>query len=400
MLEVLAAAPSVSQSTSREITLRTTLARALMTTKGYTPDVDEALSQNVALSETGGLLSKQYYSVLRGLVHHYNFKGDIAMGARIGARMIEIAEQERDAAVQIEGQLLIGVGQMFNGDLDGGLSQLDRATALFDTVAPQTFSAPGGGPDPRVAPHYRGHHLVAAWVGATGAGPGRRGAAAGGRARTSSDLGVRLFSCRPASTWLRDFEAAAGQSARLLDLSASTTLASGRRRAPFWAGRAGLGLRDPRRLSPSCGAVSMSIRASAPRRSSGRCCWPCTRRPALGRRGRVKVAGRRRRAGAGQARARHDDAAGVPNPEGATWRRRRQAALDGEAEQWYRTALERSQAIGARISTLKAATRLYRLTADGPGSEAARHSLTGICAAFAQEATFPDLLEARHLLGD
>ena len=401
MLEVLAAAPSVSQGSSREITLRTTLARALMTTKGFTPDVEAALSKNLQLSENGAVATEQYFSVLRGLVNHYNFRGDVAMGARIGARMIELAAHENDPATQIEGQLLVGVGQMFNGDLKGGLDVLDGATALFASVGPHAFRARMGGPDPRVACHTTS--AITLWLlGSVDDAVGRADAALELAAGLEHPLTMAFASFHAGllHLWLRDFGAADEQVARLLDLAAAhdfgiwqaagTILRGAVRVGQTGANEAlvelrnGLdtyqGLRTPPIFWPMLLAMHATACHGAGRAAEG---LPPVEAA-------FELAGR----GLGSTMLpeyrilKGDLLAAMANGTAA-----------GEPEEWYRLAFDSSQAIGARLSSLKAATRLCRIAPDEARHADARRFLAESCSTWARTGDFPDLRDAREVLG-
>ncbi|MEX1170431.1 MAG: adenylate/guanylate cyclase domain-containing protein, partial [Chloroflexota bacterium] len=72
MLAVLASTTSSPERISQEIGLRTSLARALMATKGFTPEVEEAFAGAVDLFERSTDV-RQQFSVLRGLVSLYEF---------------------------------------------------------------------------------------------------------------------------------------------------------------------------------------------------------------------------------------------------------------------------------------------------------------------------------------
>jgi predicted ATPase len=66
LLDVLSSTPSTPEQVQQEITLRTSLARALMALKGYTPEVEEAYTRALNLSQGHGEIP-QLFPVLRGL---------------------------------------------------------------------------------------------------------------------------------------------------------------------------------------------------------------------------------------------------------------------------------------------------------------------------------------------
>lgn len=67
MLAVLERSTSSRDRVNQEIALRASLARALMSTKGYTPEVEEAFGKGLELFERGGTQSHQQFSALRAL---------------------------------------------------------------------------------------------------------------------------------------------------------------------------------------------------------------------------------------------------------------------------------------------------------------------------------------------
>ena len=130
MLSVLAVVPSSPDRVGQEIALRANLARALMTAKGVTPEVEAAFASAVELFERGGDVHQQY-GVLRGMASLYLFRAQFDESARLGGEILALGEREGNAGMLIDGHLLIGVRQMSFDDLHGGLAHLDQAIALF-----------------------------------------------------------------------------------------------------------------------------------------------------------------------------------------------------------------------------------------------------------------------------
>ena len=81
MLAVLDAVPSSTERINQEIALRTTLARALMATKGFTPEVEAAFASALERFERGVDVGLQF-SVLRGLASLYLFRAQLDKSAR------------------------------------------------------------------------------------------------------------------------------------------------------------------------------------------------------------------------------------------------------------------------------------------------------------------------------
>jgi predicted ATPase/class 3 adenylate cyclase len=129
LLEVLSSAESTPDRVLQEVTLRTSLARALMATKGYTPEVEEVYARTLELFE--GRQVPQLFPVLRNLASFYNFRGEFDKGARMAEAILRLADQEQDASMLVDGHLLMGANLAFLNDLHGGLAHLDQAIASF-----------------------------------------------------------------------------------------------------------------------------------------------------------------------------------------------------------------------------------------------------------------------------
>ena len=71
LLNVLAATPSTPERVEQEIMLQTSLARALMATKGYTEEAEQAYVRALELCESAGEIP-QLFPVLRGLASFYS----------------------------------------------------------------------------------------------------------------------------------------------------------------------------------------------------------------------------------------------------------------------------------------------------------------------------------------
>ena len=130
-LGVLATAEPSPELAAEELTLRTSLARALMAVRGYGVEVEEAFKQVLAMSGKSGTAA-QRYPVLRALATYYLNITDFAQSAELGRQLLELGEREGDEAIRIEGHYVFGAGTAFGGDLDTGLAHLDRAIQLHD----------------------------------------------------------------------------------------------------------------------------------------------------------------------------------------------------------------------------------------------------------------------------
>jgi predicted ATPase/class 3 adenylate cyclase len=131
LLNVLASTPSTPERAQEEIMLRISLARALMAIKGCTQEVEEAYNRALELCQGQGEIP-QLFPVLRGLSTFYVYVGDFEKGARMGERILNLAERNDDASMRVEGHLVLGYNLAFLGELSLGLDHLEKAIASYD----------------------------------------------------------------------------------------------------------------------------------------------------------------------------------------------------------------------------------------------------------------------------
>jgi predicted ATPase/class 3 adenylate cyclase len=132
LLSVLSSTPSTPDRATQEVTLRTSLARALLAVKGYTPEVEEAYARALALVE-GHPELPQLFPVLRGLASFYNYRAEFDKGARVGREILRLAKQQDDRSMLVDGHLVLGYNLAFLNDLHGGLEQLDQGITCFES---------------------------------------------------------------------------------------------------------------------------------------------------------------------------------------------------------------------------------------------------------------------------
>ena len=132
LLSVLPSTPSTPERAMQEITLRTSLARALMAIHGYTREVEEAYARALELFE-GERELPQLFPVLRGLASFYNYRAEFEKGAQVGREILRMAEVQDDPSMRVDGYLVLGSSLALQHDLHGGLEHLDRAIAWFES---------------------------------------------------------------------------------------------------------------------------------------------------------------------------------------------------------------------------------------------------------------------------
>lgn len=128
LLDILSSASSTPDRAAEEITLRTSLARVLMATKGYSREVEEAYA--AALQPLEGRDLPQLFPVLRSLASYYIAQTQFHKGARIGREILHLAEQQQDTGMLVDGHLVVGLCVSTLEGLPVALEHLDKAIAL------------------------------------------------------------------------------------------------------------------------------------------------------------------------------------------------------------------------------------------------------------------------------
>lgn len=131
LLEILSTTPTSPDQVQQEILLQTSLARALLATKGYTPEAEAAYNRALKLSEGQGEIP-QLFPVLRGLSSYYTYRAEFEKGLQIGKRILELAENNDDDYLRMHGYLVLGASTGFQISLQEGLKLLDKGIALFE----------------------------------------------------------------------------------------------------------------------------------------------------------------------------------------------------------------------------------------------------------------------------
>ena len=400
MLAVLGTTASSPDRIGREIALRTSLARALMATRGVTQEVEDAFTGALELFERGADV-RQQFSVLRGLASLYVFRGQLDLGARLGEQILALGERERDARMLIDGHLLVGAYMMSLVDLQGGLDHLDTAISLFPSVPTRARTARVGN-DPRVACYTTSAFTL--WLMGY---PDR----AVERVNAALALAVELehpftsayarFHAGLLHFWRRDTDIALDRAVGLLEvaeehgfriwtaagscLQGSALVGLGRFAEGLASMRSGMDLYQELRSPPVFWPFLLFLDAGASHRAG----------QSADAIGPLDAAIEIMSQGTGHTML----------PELHLLKGDLLAALatDGESRRtvagpWYRLAFDRAVELDARMTQLRAATRLGRLwLADGE-TEAVAGKLGPVYATFTEGFATADLLEAQALL--
>lgn len=131
LLRVLSLTASTPERAREEIILQTSLARALLATRGYTQEVEQAYMRALELCESVGEIP-QLFPVLRGLSSFYLLRAEYEKGVEVGYRILELAERLDDNDMRAEGHLVLGENLGSVSTPRVGLEHLEKAIAGFD----------------------------------------------------------------------------------------------------------------------------------------------------------------------------------------------------------------------------------------------------------------------------
>jgi predicted ATPase len=148
LLNVLVSTPSTPERMQQEIILQTSLARALMATKGYTEEVERAYARALDLCDSAGEIP-QLFPVLRGLASFYILLTEHEKSIQMGERILQLADQLDDLDMKMEGNMVLGYNLGFLQDPQAGLDLLEKAVASYD-LQRQRVGRFGFGPYPGV----------------------------------------------------------------------------------------------------------------------------------------------------------------------------------------------------------------------------------------------------------
>jgi predicted ATPase len=130
LLNVLASTPSTPERAEQEIMLQTSMARALLATKGYTEEAEQAYARALELCESAGEIP-QLFSVLRGLASFYILRSEHDKAMQMGERILQLAERLDDMDMKTEGLLVSGYSVAFRGNPQLGLERIEEGIALY-----------------------------------------------------------------------------------------------------------------------------------------------------------------------------------------------------------------------------------------------------------------------------
>jgi predicted ATPase/class 3 adenylate cyclase len=395
LLEVLSSSEPTPDRVLQEVTLRTSLARALMATKGYTPEVEEVYARTLELFE--GRQVPELFPVLRNLANFYGFRGEFDKAARMARVILRLGSEQQDAGMLVDGHLFMGTNLGFVDDLHAGLAHLDKAIGYY-----RSQPSPAGryrlGNNPGVVCLTTSAFLL--WM----LGHPDRGLQRANQAidlATGLDhpftLAYGLFHAGYLHLWRREAELVRDRAERLLRLVDEHEF-------PIWRalGTCLLGAADTAmgQVSEGVARVRQGIDLYQGLKTPP-VFWPTLR---------ALEAGAHARAGrAEEGLAMVDEALEIAGRGSGTTMVPEFQLLKGDLllalgqgdgggpESWFRRAFDLARRLDARMTQLRAAVRLCRLGPDrDAGTAAAR--LRAVYDTFTEGFATADLVEARALL--
>lgn len=368
-----------------------------MAIKGYTPEVEEAYARALELVE-GHPELPQLFPVLRGLASFYNYRAEFDKGARVGREILRLAERQDDHSMLVDGHLVLGYNLAFLNDLHGGLEHLDRGIACFESE-PQRSRPFRLGHNPGVACFTTSAFIL--WMLGL---PGR--ALERANAAVALAIGLEhpftmayaLFHSGFLHLWRREPELVRDRAVGVLDvvedhdfqiwravgtcLLGAAKTAMGHQDDGMAQIREGMdlyqGLKTPPVFWPLLLYVQSGACARAGRAAEGLALIDEA----------LEIAGR----GSGKTLLpefyllKGDLASAGP------------ISNRGSAETCFRRAFDVARDLDARMSQLRAATRLCRLSCERGDAEEGRRRLSAVHETFTEGFTTADLIEARELL--
>ncbi|MDQ3932062.1 MAG: adenylate/guanylate cyclase domain-containing protein [Actinomycetota bacterium] len=394
LLGTLSAVPSTPDRVQKKITLASSLARGLLAISGYTEEVEEAYRRALALLEEAGGLP-HLFPVLRSLASFHLYRAEFDQAAAVGRQLLDLAEQQDDVDLQVEGHLVLGANLSSLGDVATGLEHLDRAIALFDPLRHVSghFRL---GPSPGVVAHTTSAFYL--WLlGYPDRAVGRaaRGLELARQLNHPFTLAYAFFHVGFLDLWRRELELVHERANGALEIAEQHDYQVWRGLALVLQGVAMTGLgRAEEGLARSDHGIALYRGLKTPP-----VFWP----PLLSVRAIGFALGGRPADGLAAIDQAIELFGGRVNflyPEAPLLKGDLLLTVSGAAaaEPWFRSAFDAAGEVGARMSQLRAATRLTRLWRAANNALDGTEMLLNVYQSFTEGFDTPDLVEARALL--
>ena len=395
LLAVLASTPATPERAATEVTLRMSQARALLAMEGYTAAVEAEYAR--ALELTAGDRPRSF-PVLRSLASYYTARAEFENAAQCGREIQALADRQNDPSMHVDGSVFVGSSLGFLGDLHAGNEQLDRAIASFEAhdYRSSRFRL---GSDQRV-PCLTTSALFLWLLGWPDRSLERadRALALSVTVEHPSTRAYALFHTGLLHLWRLEPEVVRSRALGMLEVADDNDLRIWRALGTFLLGAASVGLGD---VEDGVSGIREGIDLYQDMKTPP-VFWPML----LGvRAGACALAGLTDEglAFADQAVALAGEHSAMPLlPELFLVKGDLLAGADRTTDHgpvfWFRRALESAQALDARMSQLRAATRLCRMPQESSDAQQSRRLLESVYATFAEGFTTADVSAARDLL--
>jgi predicted ATPase/class 3 adenylate cyclase len=395
LLGALSSVPSSPDRVKQKIALATGLARGLLALRGYTAEVDDAYRRALSMIEEAGALPR-LLPVLRSVASFHLYRGEFDKGVAVGRELLDLADQEDDVGLQVEGHLIVGANLASLGETPAGLDHLERAIALFDPDRHRT-AALRLGPSPGVVPYTTSaFFLWALGYPERAVDRASRGLDLAERLNQPFTLAYALFHAGFLDLIRRELELVRERAERVLEIAEDHGYGVWRALALVLQGVAmtGLGQQEDG-LARSAQGIDLYRGLPTPP-----VFWP----PLL----TVRAAGLAMGGRPSEALAVMDQvlelyAGETPNalyPDAPLLKGDLLLTVSGPeaAEPWFQHAFNVAEEVGARLPQLRAATRLTRLWRAAGVRPRGTDMLRRVYDTFTEGFDTPDLAEARAIL--
>jgi predicted ATPase/class 3 adenylate cyclase len=134
-LELIQQFPENAERWQQELSLQTTLGKALIATKGYgSPEVEQVYSRSEELCQQLGT-TRQLFPVLWGLFGYHAARAEYRLSLEFASRLMGLARRENDAVLEMEAHFTVGLALFYLGHLQAAQDHWQDAFSLYQTLS-------------------------------------------------------------------------------------------------------------------------------------------------------------------------------------------------------------------------------------------------------------------------
>jgi predicted ATPase/class 3 adenylate cyclase len=394
LLDVLSTTPATRERALQELTLRTSLARALQGLHGLTDEVEDEYRRALELFE-GEREVPQLFPVLRGLASMHGYRAEFDKAMPVSYELLRLAEAQDSQSMRVDAHLMVGVNLAFTSDLEAGLNHLEEGIKCFESQrhGSHRFQI---GPNSGVA-----CYTSAAIVSWERGFPDRALERANRAVTVATELqhpytmAYALYHTGFVHLFRQEPEPMRDRAIGVLDVADEYEL-------PIWTALGtvllGAAKTDLGQFDEGLDGIRDGIAQYQGLRSPP-VFWPLL----LYVRARACARAETPAEGLGFIDQAIELSGGAGTLPPLLYAMKGELLLGqgdaGGAESWYRRGFEHASEMGTRTPQLRAAVGLYRAESERGGGEVARELLRATYAEFTEGFTTPDLTEAAALLG-